>query len=187
LITRELNVSELPSDENPNFRWQIAFMGSRQTHRLRWPLTKGLTAAFGDKFLRSWSPDPEVWQTALSMAKLALVPRGFGRNSYQMTQVLQLALVPVYVYNDLVWLPYYDSINWADLAVIVHMDNLSTLVQIIRDLAPSTVVKMRKRLVALHQPHFTAAGIWHHLLQFLKFGFRASGLPCSTWLHHRGA
>jgi hypothetical protein len=36
-----------------------------------------------------------------------------------------MGMVPVYVYNNLVWLADYDSIRWSDMAFVVHIKNLT--------------------------------------------------------------
>jgi hypothetical protein len=38
-----------------------------------------------------------------------LAPRGWGRTSYRLAEIIQLGRIPVYVYDDYEWLPYLKS------------------------------------------------------------------------------
>ena len=40
------------------------------------------------------------------MTKLNLAPRGFGRSSYRLAEIVQIGRIPVYMYDDIRWLPY---------------------------------------------------------------------------------
>ena len=39
---------------------------------------------------------------------LPLAPRGYGRQSFRSSELIQLHLPQVYLYDDVPWLPYWD-------------------------------------------------------------------------------
>ena len=45
----------------------------------------------------------------MSSSRYALVPRGFGRTSYRVVEVMQMGVVPVYIWDDIEWIPYMDA------------------------------------------------------------------------------
>ena len=44
----------------------------------------------------------------MANSQTSLVPRGFGRTAYHLVETLQMGLVPIYVYDDIPWVPYAD-------------------------------------------------------------------------------
>lgn len=38
-----------------------------------------------------------------------LAPRGWGRTSYRLAEIIQLGRIPIYIYDDHEWLPYRNS------------------------------------------------------------------------------
>ena len=49
------------------------------------------------------------WKEDISHTKFNLAPRGYGRTSYRLAEIIQIGRLPVYMYNDFSWLPYADS------------------------------------------------------------------------------
>ena len=47
-----------------------------------------------------------AWMDDISNTKFNLCPRGFGRTSYRMSEVIQMGRLPVYMFDDVPWLPY---------------------------------------------------------------------------------
>jgi hypothetical protein len=53
------------------------------------------------------------WVRVLTNATVALAPRGIGRTSFRLYEALQLGAVPVYVWDDVEWLPYKQPLRTA--------------------------------------------------------------------------
>jgi hypothetical protein len=122
------------------------------------------------------------WANKYMNAKMILCPRGWGRNSYRLGEVLQMGMIPVYVYNDLIWLPYYDSIDWRSFSYVAHIDELeAVLTRAKRELTPSKVVEMRKRIKNLYNTHWAADGVIHQIFMLLRTGFGGSDLRCARY------
>jgi len=65
-------------------------------------------------------------QTTLR-SKFALAPRGYGRGSFRFFECLQLGTIPIYIWNDVNWLPFQDVIDYKQLCVVIHADEIGTL------------------------------------------------------------
>jgi hypothetical protein len=48
------------------------------------------------------------WRVVTRDSALPLSPRGYGRSSFRMSELVQMHLPQLYVYDDVPWLPYYD-------------------------------------------------------------------------------
>ena len=46
------------------------------------------------------------WLLEMNMSAVNLAPRGFGRTSYKLAEVVQMGRIPFYMYDDIPWLPY---------------------------------------------------------------------------------
>jgi hypothetical protein len=47
-----------------------------------------------------------MWRKVIEVTKFNLAPRGFGRTSFRLSEIVQLGRIPVYLYDDYEWLPY---------------------------------------------------------------------------------
>jgi hypothetical protein len=93
---------------------------------------------------RSWR-----WRKVYAAAMFVMAPRGFGRNSYRLCEVLQLETVPVVVYSDFLWSSYYDSVGWHDIALITGLDGVNATLDWMTKCPTEKVVEMRQRVRAL--------------------------------------
>lgn len=62
-------------------------------------------------------------------SKFAFAPRGYGRSSFRFFECFKLGTVPVYVWNDVEWLPFKDQIDYNKCCISIHVSQLSTLEQ----------------------------------------------------------
>jgi hypothetical protein len=185
LFALEINQSNGPMPSE--CQYLISFMGNLGSHRARARVARELRRNFGNGFYLGRSRNRTVWQTVAATSRFVLTPRGYGRNSFRLAEVLQMGMVPVYVYNDLIWLPYYDSIGWSNIAVVVHVDNLDPLYRVLKEASVSRVNEMRRKIAAMYNTHFSSRAAFEQLRLFVKFGTRKSDLRCTKWLHTRGA
>lgn len=64
-------------------------------------------------------------------SKFALAPRGYGRSSFRFFEILQLGVVPVYVWDDIEWLPYKNVLDYDAFSVTIHETELDILEEIL--------------------------------------------------------
>jgi len=50
-------------------------------------------------------PSP-AWIEHVANSTFILTPRGFGRQSFRFSEIMQIGRVPLYIYDDYAWLPY---------------------------------------------------------------------------------
>lgn len=60
-------------------------------------------------------------------SKFAFAPRGYGRSSFRFFEILKLGVIPIYVWDDIEWLPYKDTINidYSKFCISIHVDSLT--------------------------------------------------------------
>ena len=60
-------------------------------------------------------------------SKFALAPRGYGRSSFRFFEIMQLGCIPVYIWDDIEWLPYKDVIDYEKLCISINIKDINTL------------------------------------------------------------
>jgi hypothetical protein len=60
-------------------------------------------------------------------SKFALAPRGYGRGSFRFFECFQLGTIPVYIWNDIEWLPFQNKIDYSRLCVSIHISHIDEL------------------------------------------------------------
>jgi hypothetical protein len=60
-------------------------------------------------------------------SKFVLAPRGYGRGSFRFFECFQLGSIPVYLWNDVEWLPFKDLIDYNKLCISMHISQINEL------------------------------------------------------------
>ena len=96
-----------------------------------------------------WTPDVNkdlqniFIQTTIN-SKFALAPRGYGRSSFRFFECFQLGTIPIYIWNDINWLPFQDKIDYNKLCIVIHVSKLNDLYSIISSITEEEYDNMFK-------------------------------------------
>jgi len=114
-----------------------SFVG-RVTHPLRKNLIHFLenNTLFNFSFKTNWSPivdkenqDEFIMKTIHS--KFALAPRGYGRSSFRFFEIFKLGTIPIYVWDDIEWLPYKEIIDYSKICISININEIEKLEDIL--------------------------------------------------------
>jgi hypothetical protein len=64
-------------------------------------------------------------------SKFSLAPRGYGRSSFRFFEILKLETVPIYIWNDIEWLPYKDEIDYSKFSISINILEIHKLENIL--------------------------------------------------------
>lgn len=167
-----------------NYKYDLMFAGSLSTHKIRKIMVEQYSYYLGNKF--KFYNNSIDWKVEYSNAKFICTPRGMGRGSWRLSETLQSGSVPVYVYNDIIWLPYYDSINWSSFSIVTHISLINETINRIKNTTISEILTMKKRIRDLYPSHFTLNATVHQIKLFLLYGFSISDLRCSSYSSIKG-
>jgi hypothetical protein len=162
--------------------YDVVFMGSMTTHWIRKLLIPMMLTRLHE---RTYVAVGKNWTRIYNQSKFILCPRGFGRNSYPLGKVLEMGMVPVFVYNDLIWLPYYDSLNWFQFVIVTWYDRFERQLDVTINTSADHTARMRLRIRELFPTHFSPQGVWRQIFAFLNAGFQNSDLRCASYTHMR--
>lgn len=90
------------------------------------------------KFLTNngWTPSVDqnkqnnFIQTTLN-SKFALAPRGYGRSSFRFFEIYKLGTIPIYLWNDINWLPFQDVIDYDKISIVLNIKDINKLEKIL--------------------------------------------------------
>lgn len=103
----------------------------------------------------------------MSQSRYTLAPRGYGKTSFRLYEALRLGSIPIYIYDE-PWLPYTEWVDWTQMAVLVHVDDLETLYDRIREITDEQVAAM----LAYYEQHshlFTYDGMCEYIINSSRY------------------
>lgn len=65
-------------------------------------------------------------QTTLN-SKFGLAPRGYGRSSFRFFEIFKLGCIPIYVWDDIEWLPYKDVLDYSKICISINSSKIADL------------------------------------------------------------
>lgn len=175
--------AEQPRTDAPRKRSSVVtFVGKMLANRRS--IVNDLRSTMAKEF--EWYRGNE-WTQALLNAHFALTPRGFGRTSFNVYEALQLGVVPIYVWDDVEWLPYRGSKNadWDSFALSVNVKNVRELPQTLTTQRAS-IERKRAKVRELRESHFTYDGVLNQIELFMRGGEALSDLRCTRMPNDAG-
>lgn len=122
-------------------KYLCSFVGS-QTHYIR---KKLFSTWKNDKdfyfVTSSWNVNVDaskqsVFKNVTSQSKYVLAPRGYGKSSFRLFEIIKMNRIPIYVWDDIEWLPYKDIIDWKKCIISIHIKDIENLKQILIEKEP---------------------------------------------------
>lgn len=96
-----------------------------------------------------------------------LSPRGYGRTSYRLYEMLQLGTIPVYIYDE-PWLPYLDRLDWQEFCVLCHESEIEDLPDKLRAIPEARRTQMIRRGQELVPDYFTPDAVCRQILHYAR-------------------
>jgi hypothetical protein len=157
----------------------VSFVGSNRQERTA--LLRNIFAAATNVGLTTKQIlSTKLWRGAIYGTKFNLAPRGFGRTSFRLAEIIQMGRIPIYLYNDVAWLPYLGTnVSLAAMQLSASFMEIEPFVQHI-----SYLSKNATALNALYQqfdelrPLYTYEGIMQQINLFFQDPLQAGYLRC---------
>jgi hypothetical protein len=156
---------------DPVKRFKVYFQGDFSTTRLRQVDVRArmheLLAEYEDFHFLPNSSLSE-FEDVLAASEFVLCPRGFGRTSFRLYEAMSFGAIPIYIWEEVEWLPYPEEIDWNELIVSVHTDQISELPGIIAEMGPEEISAKQKAIQAHHDDYFTYPAICRYIVETLS-------------------
>lgn len=102
-------------------------------------------------------------QTTIN-SKFALAPRGYGRSSFRFFEIFKLGTIPIYLWNDLDWLPFKDEIDYNKLCINIHYSQLKNLENILLNITENDYNNMLNYYNSIKHL-FTVEGLYDKIIK----------------------
>lgn len=120
-----------------------------------------------------------------------LAPQGFGRTSFRLAEVVQVGRIPVYIYNDVPWVPYVGSpLSVYELGYVGRVRHLEPLIKHLAQIkhdqhSTNNEIQQKLMKVKAARDAYTYPGVLHQMELFFEMPFsrQHSALVCSHELH----
>ena len=172
IIPIPLICSSIPKELIPQKEKTIfaSFVGSRNTHPIRMDMCNHLSGKDG------YEISAGNWSTTVPMdnfkkflditcsSKFGLAPRGYGKSSFRMYEILQLGTVPVYI-SDVHYLPWADELDWNDFCVPVNEDEIEDIDAILKSISDVEYNELLENGRRIYEEYFTLEGMFKNIIK----------------------
>jgi hypothetical protein len=175
IIPIPLICGSIPKELIPNKEKTIlaSFVGSRNTHPIRMDMCNHLSGKEG------YEISAGNWSTTVPMdnfkkflditcsSKFGLAPRGYGKSSFRMYEILQLGTVPVYI-SDVHYLPWSDELDWNEFCVPVNEDEIEDIDAILKSIDDVEYNDLLENGKKVYEEYFTLEGMFKNIIKRIK-------------------
>jgi len=102
-----------------------------------------------------------------SRSIFSLCPRGYGRSSFRLYEVMQLGSIPVFVYDEK-WTPFEDEIDWSEFSVLVHSNEMNRIDEILSSFTEDRIKQMQNNLYKYWKNNFTMESIFEKIVDKIQ-------------------
>lgn len=76
-------------------------------------------------------------------SKFALAPRGYGKSTFRFFEIFQLGCIPVYIWDDVEWLPYKDILDYTKFCISLNVSDINKLPEILAEINETQYDEMK--------------------------------------------
>jgi len=120
----------------------------------------------------TWSPavpqdDAKRFIETTLSSRFCLAPRGYGRSSFRFFEAIQLDTIPIYVWDDIKWLPYQKVLDYDAFSISVNVSELHTLHDRLASISEKDYERMVTHLGDVKR-WFTLEGMCEYIVRYLQ-------------------
>jgi hypothetical protein len=97
-----------------------------------------------------------------------LCPRGYGRTSFRLYEALALGSIPVYIWDDVEWLPYKNELDWDEFAISINIKDIDKLPNVLKSHTPEMLLAKQKKIKEICEEYFSFDGTCRQIIKFLS-------------------
>ncbi len=151
-----------PPLSNPEKDIRVSFMGRLDGASDAGGVRSRMHAALKDDAHFGFGPE---WRDVMARSTFSLSPRGLGRASYRLYEALSVSSIPIYVWDDVEWLPYRDELDWENFCISVNIDRAAELPQMIANWDDDRVTRAHDTIARHYGRYFTLDGVCERIVE----------------------
>jgi hypothetical protein len=150
-----------------------SFVGTYTTHPLREEMFRTLQKDIVWNGKKVWSSSVKEQDASLFIeqtlqSKFCLAPRGYGRSSFRFFEAMLLDTIPVYVWDDIEWLPYREILDYSTFSISISKNDVPRLHDILSSISTEMYENMVSELKKKRH-WFTLEGMVDYIVKRIQF------------------
>ena len=111
---------------------------------------------------------PGPWREVMRRSRASLAPRGFGRTSFHLSEIIQMGLLPVAVHlaNDAAWLPYPEV--FARFGFVTDERGVPAVLAKLHAMPHDELEARTRAVVEAARTHWSYEGTLEQIARFMK-------------------
>jgi hypothetical protein len=105
------------------------------------------------------------WRDLMARSVFSLCPRGLGRASFRLYEALSVGSIPVYIWDDVEWLPYRDELPWDEFCISVRVDEVESIAERVAAWDKDKVTRAQTLIGQYYEDYFTLKGVCKQIVR----------------------
>lgn len=143
-------------------KWFSNFVGS-MTH----PIREGAKKLQGQEgyFISFENMPIETYCRILHESMFTLCYRGYGSNSFRISEAVQYGSIPVYISDEFIIPPW---MNFEEFGVLIKSEDADRVDEILQSIDIGDVIKKQDKLAEVYEEYFSYEANLRHILRYLE-------------------
>jgi hypothetical protein len=156
--------------QNRDKKYLASFLGSVGTHLIRQKMMDNL---MGEKHIvlkdvYTKKEEVENYRRVTEESYFVLCPRGYGKTSFRLYEVMQMGAVPVYIADEH-WLPFQQYLDWKQFCIVTTPDRIDELPGLMRGIIECGEYEpMRNKAIEVYKNYFCYDSCFRTIERILK-------------------
>lgn len=113
-------------------------------------------------------PAADLFIEKTMSSKFCLTPRGYGRSSFRFFEAMLLNRIPIYIWDDIEWLPYQEHLDYSKFTISIHISKISQTYEILKNISDETYLIMLEELRRVRH-WFTLDGMSEYIISKIYY------------------
>jgi len=144
----------------PNKKWLVSFVGSK-THPVREKIK--VFEGMSDCYISFESHDPETYCRILNESIFCLCPRGYGANSFRISEAVQYKSIPVYYSDDFI---IRSDCNFEKFGLLIKENE--DLLNVILSINNSAIIEKQQNLEKAFDKYFSYQSVYNYIVNVIE-------------------
>ena len=161
------------------FNNDIGFFGNPNNHESRKTMLYNIKLSLYNNSTNPYNltylfKPKSYWLKDMSTTLFNLAPRGFGRSSFRITEIIQIGRIPIYLYDDIPWIPYEGTDkDYYSLGIVNKRNNVNMSIDLIEQIykikSNESIMKSKLyKVLKYRKSHYTYKGVMEQIHLFFK-------------------
>jgi len=107
------------------------------------------------------------WRSVMEKSTFTLCPRGLGATSFRLYEAISVGSIPIYIWDDLEWLPYQDVLDWSEIAISVNVKDLDKIPDLVLANSEADIRYKQQKMSEIYADFFTLEAVCKNILRML--------------------